>query len=375
MTIAIDRPTSSLRVMDTHKLSHHIDRVEQWRRGERIAPVTIDMALTRKCDAACSFCYAMLQENERHEMTWPVLSDFLDDAAAIGVRAISLLSDGESLLSRHWVPFVQKCKALGMDIAAGSNCHTLTPDRQEESLPSLSYVRINLPAGTEERYCEIMGVQPRFFQQVLANVRNMVAIKKRDNLPVQLVLQMVCLPQDADQIIPFVKLGKELGVEACTVKHVADDEEGNLGMDYSRIGEMIPALKEAQKLATPDYQVIVMWNKLLEGMTRPYMRCRGPQFMLQISGSGLVAPCGDKFNDRYGKLHIGNITEQRFWDIFHSERYWEVMGYLASEEFNAQKSCGPLCRQDQINRALEREVSQGERIMPATESVPNWRFI
>ena len=317
----------------------------------------------------------MLQENDRHELTWPILSDFLDDAAEIGVRAISLLSDGESLLSRSWVPFVQKCKALGMDVAAGSNCHTLTPDRQEESLPFLSYVRINCPAGTEKRYCEIIGVQPRFFQQVLSNIRSMVAIKRRDNLTVQLVLQMVCLPQDADQIIPFVKLGKELGVEACTVKHVADDENGSLGMDYSRTKELIPALQEAQKMATPGYQVIVMWNKILEGMTRPYQRCRGPRFMLQISGTGLVAPCGDKFNDRYAKFHIGNIAEQRFRDIFRSERYWEVMDYLASEEFNAQKSCGPLCRQNAINIALDNEVANGERIVPTTENVPNWNFV
>ena len=375
MTLTIERPTTPLRIMDGHKLPWHYDRVEQWRRGERLAPVTIDMALTRKCDASCSFCYAMLQENDRHELTWPILSDFLDDAAEIGVRAISLLSDGESLLSRSWVPFVQKCKALGMDVAAGSNCHTLTPDRQEESLPFLSYVRINCPAGTEKRYCEIMGVQPKFFQTVLANIRNMVAIKKRDNLPVQLVLQMVCLPQDADQIIPFVKLGKELGVEACTVKHVADDENGSLGMDYSRTKELIPALQEAQKMATPGYQVIVMWNKILEGMTRPYQRCRGPRFMLQISGTGLVAPCGDKFNDRYAKFHIGNIAEQRFRDIFRSERYWEVMDYLASEEFNAQKSCGPLCRQNAINIALDNEVANGERIVPTTENVPNWNFV
>ena len=32
-------------------------------RGERIAPITIDMALTQKCSYACTFCYAGLQQN------------------------------------------------------------------------------------------------------------------------------------------------------------------------------------------------------------------------------------------------------------------------------------------------------------------------
>ena len=375
MTSTINRPQTPLAIMDRHKLPWHMDRVEAWRRGERIAPVTIDMALTRKCDAACSFCYAMIQENARHELTWPVLSDFLDDAKEIGVKAVSLLSDGESLLSRHWVPFVNKAKAIGLSIAAGSNCHTYTPDRQEESLASLSYMRINFPAGTEKRYCEIMGVTPRFYQQTIENIKHMVMMKKRDNLKLDLVLQMVCLPQDVDQVIPFVELGKELGVDACTVKHVADDEDGSLGMDYGAIKGMIPTLQEAQKLATPDYQVIVMWDKILEGMTRPYQRCRGPQFMLQISGTGLVTSCGDKMNDRYAKFHIGNIGEERFKDIFHSERYWEVMDYLGSSYFNAQKSCGPLCRQDMINRALDKEVTQGVRIQERTDDVRNPNFI
>ena len=65
--------------------------------------------------------------------------------------------------------------------------------------------------------------------------------------------------------------------------------------------------------------------------------------MLQISGSGLVAPCGMLFNERYKRYHIGNICDNRFKDIWNSDEYWNVMKYLASPEFNAQKMCGTLC--------------------------------
>jgi len=33
-------------ILDSHKLSYHMDRVNAWEAGERIAPVTVDMALT-----------------------------------------------------------------------------------------------------------------------------------------------------------------------------------------------------------------------------------------------------------------------------------------------------------------------------------------
>ena len=35
------------------------------------------------------------------------------------------------------------------------------------------------------------------------------------------------------------------------------------------------------------------------------------------------------------------------------ERYWEVVNYLASPNFNAQKMCGSLCLQHKVNEYLD----------------------
>ena len=40
------------------------------------------------------------------------------------------------------------------------------------------------------------------------------------------------------------------------------------------------------------------FNNLKEGKRR-YKRCYGPAFIMQFSGSGLVAPCGMLFNRRF----------------------------------------------------------------------------
>ena len=52
-------------ILDGTKINWHLDRVSKWENGERIAPITIDMALTRACNYSCGFCYAMFQENDR----------------------------------------------------------------------------------------------------------------------------------------------------------------------------------------------------------------------------------------------------------------------------------------------------------------------
>ena len=38
-------------ILDSHKLAYHFDRVKAFETGERIAPVSVDMALTRACGA------------------------------------------------------------------------------------------------------------------------------------------------------------------------------------------------------------------------------------------------------------------------------------------------------------------------------------
>src|SRR4029434_6494839 len=70
-------------ILDGTKMPCHTDRVNAWLRGERFAPITIDMALTRACNYACGFCYAMLQENDRQVITRDVMYRFLDDCAEI----------------------------------------------------------------------------------------------------------------------------------------------------------------------------------------------------------------------------------------------------------------------------------------------------
>ena len=95
-------------ILDSHKLSYHFDRVEEWESGEKIAPISVDMALTRACGAMCSFCYAMVQEpQERASIKTVDALNLLDDFAQIGVKGVSLISDGESTLSKAYVPFIQ----------------------------------------------------------------------------------------------------------------------------------------------------------------------------------------------------------------------------------------------------------------------------
>lgn len=340
-------------ILDGTKIAWHLDRVQAWERGERIAPITIDMALTRACNFACEYCYAMLQENDRKVITKEVIADFLEDCAEIGVKGISLVSDGESTISPVFGETVRRGSALGLSMAVGTNGLALTRMRLEEILPHLTYLRINISAGERGRYAEIMGVKEEWFDRVCQNIRDMVDLKRKHGLAVTIGLQMVVMPSYGDQILPLARLGKELRPDYLVLKHCSDSEDGELGVDYTKYRDLHDRFREAEALSDESYRVVVKWSKIAAEGKRNYQRCYGPPFMIQLSGSGLVAPCGMLFNERYRKFHIGNICERRFREIWASERYWEVMRYLASPEFNAQKMCGSLCLQHKVNEALD----------------------
>ncbi|MDP2939105.1 MAG: radical SAM protein [Candidatus Omnitrophota bacterium] len=339
-------------IFDGHKLLWHKKLIEAWLKGERIPPITIDCSLTRRCTYRCIYCYGTLQANDEKKMTRDVIFRFLDDAAEIGVKAVSLVSDGESTCSPYFYDAIHRGKANGLDMAVGTNGYLLQEDRLEEILPVLTYIRFNISAADPERYAKIHGCDAKCYQMVSRIIKKCVKIKKEKKLNVTIGLQMVFLPEFADQVIPLAKLGRELGADYVIFKHCSDDELGSLGVDYSKYQKCVDILKEAEKYSKGEYKVAVKWSKILSEGKRRYSRCYGPAFIMQFSGSGLVAPCGMLFNEKYAKYHIGNIADKSFKEIWKSERYWEVLRLISSEKFDAKTMCGGLCLQHKVNEFL-----------------------
>jgi MoaA/NifB/PqqE/SkfB family radical SAM enzyme len=368
--ISADELNRDKLILDGHKLAWHWDRVEAWLRGDRIAPITIDCALTRRCSYRCVYCYGLLQANDEKQMTQDVIFRFLDDAAEIGVKAISFVSDGESTCSPHIYAAILRGKNNGLDMALGTNGYLLDSGRLPEMLSSLTYLRFNISAGTRDRYAEIHGCSPKCYDKVLQTIRECVRLKAEGNLSVTIGLQMVLMPQFADQVLPLADLGRELGVDYLVIKHCSDDEEGSLGVDYEKYAGLVNVLQEAETRSSDTYAVRAKWSKILSGGKRCYSRCYGPPFMIQLSGSGLVAPCGMFFNDKYKRYHIGNIVERPFKEIWQSERYWEVMRLIASDRFDARTMCGTLCLQHKVNEFLWDLKQSDEPAQPAAGQPP-----
>ena len=361
-------------ILDSHKLSFHMDRIRSWENGENIAPVTVDMALTRACGSMCKFCYATMQESQkRFGIKEHHALNLLDDFAEIGVKGVSLVSDGESTLSKSYATFIEHASSIGIDTGNATNGWEFGPEKSERVLPHLSWLRFTVAAATPERYADIMYKGPKHtevFDKAIRNIKYAVEFKKKHNLSVTLGIQMVLMPEFKDEIIPFAQLGVDLGVDYAVIKHCSDDENNTLGIDYSQYESMYNLIEAAENLSNDVTQVIAKWNKLKDKGKSSYKRFYGPPFLLQISGSGLVAPSGMFFQATHSKLHIGNFTTDRFRDIYNSDKYWNAMDYLASPNFDAQTMMGTLPIQHYISTALDNHIKGIKEIVPASEKDP-----
>jgi len=349
--------------LDGTKVWWYQDRINAWRRGERIAPITMDVAWTRKCQASCNFCYATLQSSDGGEITKEIAFQFLEDAAEMGVKGVSLISDGESTMVPFFAESIQYGASLGLQMGTSSNGVALTPKVLEQILPALSYLRFNFSGGEKHRWSQIMGLKQPLFDRVLSHIKAAMEIKKRDNLNCTVNMQLVSMPQDADQLLPFARLAASVRPSYGIIKHCADSREGELGVDYTKYKDQYEVMKECEALSDDEFRMAVKWSRLEDEGKRNYKECYGTNFILQVSGNGLVAPCGQLFNSRYTKMHIGNITRTRWRDIWKSDRYMEVMNWLASDAWDSRTMCGPNCLQHTANTYLDRLV-KGEVSLP-----------
>lgn len=362
--------------LDGTNIGYHRERVEAWARGERVAPIFIDVAWTRKCQAACYFCAAQTQSSEGGVITRDHAMAFLEDAAEVGVLAMNYISDGESTMVPWYAESVEKATDLGMQIGAGTNGIATTRPVLERILPRLASFRVNFSAGEKKRYAEIMGLKQAVYDIVIGNIRTAVELVRDNKWSCITNMNLVCDPDQSDQLLPFARLAKDLGVNYAIIKHCWVDThmDNMLHVDYKGYDRIKETLEQCEALSDDTTKIVVKWNKLNHKGERQYSRCFGPPFALQMSGNGLVAPCGPFFNEKWRAFHIGNITTERFRDMFYGERYWEVMRYISSDEFDPRKRCPSDCMQNLTNDWLYRYL-EGKVTFPLTPAPANVNFL
>lgn len=345
-------------MMDSHKLYWHLDRVNAWNIGERIAPLHIDVGLSKGCNIRCAYCFGAMQGNSFGEgvsafFPREPLLNYLRDAGSAGVRSMAFIGEAEPLLNPHVYEAVVCGKNSGVDIALGTNGILFDTGRSgEEALEHLSWLRFNISAASYNSYQKIH--QSESFDVVKSKIKHCVGVKKRKGLNVTIGLQMVLIPDNIDQVVPLASLGRDLGVDYFVIKQCSDTVDNTLGI-FNRLGEydsFSEILAEAESMSTAEYAVIVKWQKVTNLGKRMYEKCLGVPFLLYSSGDGRLYPCGMFFNHRENDFRMGDLLTHSFKEILESEHYWNIVKKIS--DIDVHTKCYANCRTDAINDFLWR---------------------
>lgn len=342
--------------MDGHKLLWHLDRVAAWQKGERVAPLHIDMGISTGCNMACTYCYGVIQGRSgfgtdikgRFNLPKSAVLRTFREAKNAGVRSIALIGEGENTLHPDFSDIVAYGREIGLDLSLATNGIRLDQLRTDDLLSGLEWLRINISAASNESFLKIHQVPQ--LDRVLNNVRELVKVKKDKGYDCTIGLQMVVTHDNTDDIVPLAKLGAELGVDYLVVKACSDTPDGKLNAPGREYKDLEDLFLKAETYSREDYVVSIKWSKLLNEGYKDYPVCFGTQFIIAISGDGSVFPCGHWFDVRRDEFLMGNVIETPLAEILKSDRYWEVQEKI--QTVNVNKDCETNCRQHYINQFL-----------------------
>jgi len=345
--------------MEGHKLLWHLDRVNSWLKGERIAPVLLDISINQTCNASCRFCYYAVSDNKKaNVIPTDALLRLIQDCAEIGVKAIVFGGDGEATLHPGIYDVVNAGAEAGLDMSMMTNGISMKEGRLKDFLASMTWIKFNICAATPQKYALVMGTTERLYHKAYNNIKKCVEIKKKYNLKITIGIQMLLIHDCVDEIVSFARMGKELGVDYTVIKQCSESDGIKLKLIGNDIEPYLPLFDEAKSYSDDKYSVIVKTKKM-QMFKRNYGQCFGCEFLATIDGAGNYQNCGNFYYTK--DFHIGNIINDSFKMLVFSDRQKEVLNRV-SNELDVHSQCGQKCRQNEINEFLWKLKSPPDHI-------------
>jgi radical SAM protein with 4Fe4S-binding SPASM domain len=333
--------------VDNHKLIYHPERVTEWLKTGDCFPIYVEVGLTNRCNHRCVFCALDWFEKKYVDIDPAMMKRALHEMAECGVRSVMFAGEGEPLMHPDICDIVSCAKSEGLDVAITTNGVLFDREKLEKILPLLSWVRFSVDAGTPGTHKKIHRGGAKDFEKVLANVRKAVAIKKRDRLPVVIGVQFLLIPDNLDDLVPFIERFKEIGVDNVQVKPYSQHplSKNRYAIEYSRYQGIEDTIREYE---SPGFQVIFRSQTAQRLMKkRDYDICYGMPFFTLIEADGSIIPCMMFYKNP--EFCFGNLNDQSFAAIWNGEKRKTVLHKLTK---NTIEHCRDGCRLDAINRYL-----------------------
>lgn len=340
--------------MDGHKLFWHLDRVSDWQSGELIAPVYVEISPVSFCNHNCIFCGLDFAHGEKLSLDADILKQRLEEMGRLGVRSIMFAGEGEPLLHKDLPGLAATAKDAGIDVSITTNGSAGHAKLWEELLPSLSWVRFSIDAGSPEVHSLVHRVPESQFERTLQSISEALAVRERCGHNVTIGVQYLLLPENIDDIADAVQLYDHIGVDYISFKPYSEHPQmlGKTGFSYTvEMLDRIDSVIEACRLSSRTRLIFRSASAAGYGNGEIlFNACRALPFWGYISSGGDFYTCSVFLND--DRFKVGNIYSESMESIFFGEKRRQSVefgcrGLVVGEE------CRLNCRMARINEFLD----------------------
>ncbi|MDD5012073.1 MAG: radical SAM protein [Candidatus Nanoarchaeia archaeon] len=334
--------------IDSHKLMYHPERVNDWKKTDDCFPIYVEIELTNCCNHRCTFC-GLDWARGKNIISSEIMYKLIDELADGGVKSVCFAGAGEPTLHKDLKGFLRKCHSQRIDSSISTNAVLFTKEIAEECMPYLSWIRFSVDAASSKTHALLHGTSESDFEKVKKNIQDAVEIKKKNNYPVVLGVQFLLLPENEKEVIEFVKIFKEIGVDNVQIKPYSQNPNSinKMNIDYQKFDYLE---KELAGLSSEKFSVIYRGNRMSQlSHEQDYCECYGLPFFSIITSEGNVMPCHLYFGKEY--YSYGNINTKTFKEIWRSARRKEIVEEIKKMGVS---HCKKGCRLDSINKYLYR---------------------
>ncbi len=350
------------------KILHHPDLVKDVLSSKPRVPRHFEFDLTYRCNLACDGChFAYTHQNagDRSADMAPELFDKItEDMTQNDVRAMTFTGGGEPLFNPDHLDFFKQAKERGIKMAIYTNGVLLEGETAEFVARNFEWCYVSLDATTPQQYQAYKKRGAVAFERNVANIRNFTQIPNRK---ATIGVGYLIGPQNSENIDDAIPWLLDLGTDMVQLRPTIDtgayqEQRSNRAMKgmafelaspswqdhYSWIPEARQALEKYD--GTPRLETSrKKFDDLYEGK-RAYTTCLATSISSAIGPHGEVWLC---LNHRQ-ITPVGDLKTESLAQIYERKPV----------EVHDLTRCRIMCRNDQLNQALDTIARHPEEPLP-----------